>query len=156
MFNEMRRQDRVLGEDETQEILHKGLYGFLSVHGLNDYPYGIPVNYVYNGECIYIHAALEGQKNACLRCNNKVAFCVVREAVAIPDEFSTRYKSAIVFGKALELSGNEKLDALNAIVSKYADSDECIAKGKQYALAAQDKTAVFRINIEHLTGKARR
>ncbi|MDD4601383.1 hypothetical protein SDC9_14777 [bioreactor metagenome] len=156
MFKELRRQDRALSHEGTQEILQKGVYGFLAVNSLNDYPYGIPLNYAYTNGSIYFHAAVEGQKLACLENNNKVTFCVVSESTVVPDQFSTRYKSAMVFGKAYELSGTEKVEALVNIVRKYATSEDCIIRGKQYAQGDRDLTAVFRIDIEHLTGKARR
>lgn len=156
MFKQMRRQDRALCQDETREILQKGNYGFLMMHGLGDYPYGIPLNYVYSENSIYIHSALEGHKLDCIRNDNKVAFCVVGEATILPDKFSTRYKSAIVFGRAYELSGSEKFEALIKLIGRYVDSDNCLAKGRAYVEKDQDITAVFRIDIDHMTGKARR
>ncbi len=156
MFKELRRHDRELSRSETEDILVKGSYGVLSMNGADDYAYGVPLSYVYMDNCLYFHCALEGQKLSCIRHNNKVTFCVVGEANPLPNEFSMQYKSAIVFGKATEVNNDEKLAALVALVEKYANDNDYIVKGKQYALNSLHKTAVVRIDIEHMTGKARR
>jgi uncharacterized protein len=35
-------------------------------------------------------------------------FCVVGRTQILPDEFSTKYESVIVFGRAIEVSDDEK------------------------------------------------
>jgi len=64
-----------------------------------------------------------------------------------------KYKSAIVFGKAREIRGDEKLKTLIALVEKY--SSEYLEKGKEYAINSIEKTVVIKIEIENVTGKAR-
>ncbi|MDR3588107.1 MAG: pyridoxamine 5'-phosphate oxidase family protein [Negativicutes bacterium] len=156
MFNDVRRQDRMLSEQETADVLMNGGYGVLSMVGTNDYGYGVPLSYVYRDNSIYVHCALEGQKLAFLQNNNKVSFCIVTEASPLPDAFSMKYKSVIAFGKAVDVTGEEKMTALVALIEKYASSDDYIVKGKEYAAQSFDKTAVLRLDIEHVTGKARR
>lgn len=154
MFREMRRQDRKLTQTETDAILQNGTYGVLSMIGENDYAYGVPLSYVYTENQLYFHCALEGQKLTCIRKANKVSFCVVGKAVALPDKFSMEYTSAIVFGAASEVYDMEKNTALMAFVEKY--SSNYIAAGKAYADSAHHNTVVFKIDIEHITGKARK
>ena len=48
----------------------------------------------------------------------------------MPDQFSTKYESAIVFGKAFELTDDEKHKGLLEIVKKY--SPGFIKEGLQY------------------------
>ena len=154
MFKEMRRQDRKLSDAETDELLLNGNYGVLSIIGENGYAYGVPLSYVYSHDNIYLHCALDGQKLTDIRSNNKISFCVVGEANPLPDQFSMKYKSAIIFGKAMEIDGEEKWNALIAFVEKY--SDEYLEKGKELASSSLHKTVVIRIDIERITGKARR
>ena len=154
MFKEIRRQDRKLSNADTDEVLLKGNYGVLSMIGESGYAYGVPLSYVYMDNGIYLHCALEGQKLSHIRNNNRVSFCVVGEANPLPDQFSMKYKSAIIFGKAREINGEEKLRALIGLVKKY--SGEYLEKGKEYAANSIDKTVVIRIDIERITGKARR
>jgi uncharacterized protein len=154
MFKQMRRQDRELNGAETEEVLMNGTYGVLSMNGENDYSYGIPLSYVYMGDKIYLHCAAEGHKLDRIRVDNKVSFCVVGEAIPMREVFAMKYTSAIVFGKAEEVNGDEKMRALIAFVEKY--SAEYLEKGKQYAESAFQKTAVIKIAIDHITGKGRK
>jgi nitroimidazol reductase NimA-like FMN-containing flavoprotein (pyridoxamine 5'-phosphate oxidase superfamily) len=72
----------------------------------------------------------------------------------LPEKFSTKYESAIVFGKASEVYGGEKQEALMAILRKY--SSDYLDKGIQYIKNDSSKTKVIKIEIERMTGKARR
>ncbi len=157
MFQEMRRQDRQLTRPEAEEILANGLYGVLSINAGDDYAYGVPFSYVYQDNRIYLHCALEGKKLTLLRRNNKVSFCVVSEAEPLPHKYSMKYRSAMAFGKAVEVKDNrEKLAALIALVEKYYTDQDHIEKGKVKAAESLDKTLVIRIDVDHLTGKVRK
>jgi len=153
MFREMRRQDRKLSTEKVKELLTNGEYGVLSTMADNDYPYGVPVHYVYKGNSIYIHCAAEGQKLDGIRKNPKVSFCVVGPTEVLPKEFSAQYESVIAFGKAVELADEEKQAALVLILEKYAA--DYIPEGKKLITKAGDGVAVIKISIEHLTGKGR-
>lgn len=155
MFKEMRRQDRKLNREETDEILKNGSYGVLSTVGEGNCAYGIPLNYVYMRDGIYFHCASDGQKLDNIHKNNKVSFCVVGEAIPLVDQFSMKYKSAIVSGNAVEVDGDEKFEVLIALVAKYS-TDEYLEKGREYAASALAKTTVIKIDIDNITGKARR
>lgn len=148
----MRRKDRQLSDSETGELLATGNYGVLSMVGLNGYGYGVPLNYVYTGQAIYFHSALEGRKLDNILNNDKVSFCVVGEAVPLPEKFTMKYESVILFGRVHEVQGEEKLNALIGIVEKY--SGDYLEKGKETAAKFVDKTRAFRIDIELKTGKA--
>jgi nitroimidazol reductase NimA-like FMN-containing flavoprotein (pyridoxamine 5'-phosphate oxidase superfamily) len=157
MFQEMRRRDRQLSRRKAEATLGKGLFGVLSLNG-GDYPYGVPMSYVYLDNRIYLHCALEGKKLDLLRANNRVAFCVVAEAEPKPEKFSMKYQSAMVFGKIYQITdAEEKLQSLIALVEKYYRGDQAhIKRGKETAAASLEITAVLRIDIEHLTGKIRK
>jgi uncharacterized protein len=158
MFQEMRRKDRALNRQETEEILVNGMFGVLSMNGGNEYAYGVPLSYVYMENIIYLHCALEGKKLAHIREDNKVSFCVVEEAEPLPTKFSMKYKSVIVFGKIYEVDNHEeKLKNLIALAEKYYHGDqEHIDRGKEKAINSLDKTGVLRIDIDYMTGKVRR
>ncbi len=154
MFKEVRRQDRVADKLEAEELLVKGDYGVLSMNS-GDYAYGIPMSYVYTGGSIYFHCAPEGKKLDLIQRDNKVSFTVVGEATTLEEQFSVRYKSAVVFGRASVVTDNdEKLKALLALIEKYTPNN--LEKGKEYAHNAFAKTAVIRLDIDHVTAKARR
>ena len=76
MFREIRRKDRILDNELAIRLLEEAEYGFLAMSGINGYGYGIPINYVKEGDSIYFHCAPEGYKLECLRENPKVSFTV--------------------------------------------------------------------------------
>ncbi|EGK01955.1 pyridoxamine 5'-phosphate oxidase family protein [Dysgonomonas gadei] len=158
MFREIRRQNRIL-EDEVRitELLQTSEYGFLSLGTTeNGYAYGIPISYAFDkeGNNIYFHCAPEGQKLDILRGNNKVSFCVVGITKPIAEQFTTLFESVIVFGKVnMDLSDDEKRKALRLLVRKY--SPEYQELGEKYMDKSWSRTATFKIEIEHITAKAK-
>ncbi len=152
-FREMRRKDRQVFDDLITEILDKGEYGVLSVFGENGYPYGVPVNYIYQDKSVYFHCAKTGHKLDAIRDNEKVSFCVVTDTELIPEDFSTIYKSVIAFGFATIASEDEKKKALMGLIKKYSSDYE--EKGRDYVNKEHSGTVIVKINIEHITGKAR-
>lgn len=152
MFKQMRRKEREIELVEAEEILKNGEYGVLSTNGENGYSYGTPLSYVYFNNSVYFHCALEGQKLENINYNNKVSFCVVGKTCVIPEKFSTKYESTILFGEANEVFGEEKNEALIEILKKY--SPDFIDKGTLYIKNAGDKTKVIKIKINKISGKA--
>jgi nitroimidazol reductase NimA-like FMN-containing flavoprotein (pyridoxamine 5'-phosphate oxidase superfamily) len=154
MFKEMRRQDRSIDNSEAIRVLEAGEYGILSTTGSNGYAYGVPISYTYSNDSIYLHCAVEGQKLENIKHNNKVSFCVVGETTPMPQSFSVNYESVVVFGKAVEIFESEKQAALEALVAKY--SPAFTKEGLEYIRKSSIDTRMFKIEIEHLTGKGRR
>ncbi|MGL4991484.1 MAG: pyridoxamine 5'-phosphate oxidase family protein [Sarcina sp.] len=154
MINEMRRKNRELSSDESIKILIENDYGTLSTISNDGYPYGVPISYVYIDNSIYFHCALEGHKLNNLNTNNKVSFCVVGKTQILPNEFSTKYESVIVFGKTTEIFNTEKNKFLLEIVKKY--SANYIEEGSKYIEKAAKATRVFKINIDYISGKSKK
>lgn len=61
-FREMRRHRQQLSEEESISILQKSTSGTLALLGDNDYPYAVPISYVYANDRLYFHSALSGHK----------------------------------------------------------------------------------------------
>lgn len=154
MFRKMRRQDREMNNEEAVELLKKCQYGILSTVGVDGYAYGVPLSYVYLNNNIYFHSATLGYKLDNIKNNNRVSFCVVGEIEPVPEKFTTKYESVILFGKASEVNGDEKYSALMAILEKYAA--KYMDKGKEYIKNAGDKVKIIKISIEYIMGKANR
>lgn len=152
MFKQMRRKEREIEIVEAKEILKNGEYGVLSTNGENGYSYSTPLSYVYFNNSVYFHCAVEGQKLENINYNNKVSFCVVGKTCVIPEKFSTKYESTILFGEANEVFGEEKNEALLELLKKY--SPDFIDKGKLYIKNAVDKTRVIKMSIDKISGKA--
>ena len=155
MFKPMRRKDRQISETESYEILKKGEYGFLGTIGLNGYPSCTPFNYVVGDNCIYVHLARKG--GAVIECvsnNNKISFTHVDKIELLSDEFVTNYESIMVFGIAEIAGDEEKRKALTMFIDKYSGNFK--EDGMKHIEEDFNNTSVVKINIEHITGKARR
>ncbi len=154
MFVQMRRAERALPEEESLELLCCGQYGILSTIGSDGYPYGVPMSYVYKNHKILLHSAGEGHKISNLTFSDKVSFCVVGNTKPLPDKFSVLYKSVIAFGRIRQCTDDEKLQVLLNVLDKYSPDHK--EKGIQYAKTVKERVRGFCIEIECLTGKARK
>ncbi|MCO7136044.1 pyridoxamine 5'-phosphate oxidase family protein [[Clostridium] leptum] len=157
MQYQMRRSKRALPEHQARAILEKGEYGVLSLQG--EEPYGIPLSYVVHQNCIYFHCALEGRKIDCMRSNPSVSFCVVGKVQPKhrPLYFTTLFESAIVTGKAQPVEDiEEKTLALVELCKKYFPelSPQVKEEAAQSARNSMDRTGVYRISIDEITGKS--
>ena len=150
----IRRKDREISTQEAAELLASAEYGTLSTVGKDGQPYGVPLNYAYNNGCIYFHCALSGQKLDNITDNPRVSFCVVGTTKILPEKFGTEYESAVAFGIASEIFGKERYNALILLLEKYCQ--DFIEEGKQYIEAKDKVTRVFKIEVSHISGKARR
>jgi nitroimidazol reductase NimA-like FMN-containing flavoprotein (pyridoxamine 5'-phosphate oxidase superfamily) len=126
----------------------------LSTVGADGQPYGMPLSYVYKDKTIYFHCALSGHKLDNIEHNPKVSLCVVGTTKVLPDKFATEYESAVAFGVASEIQGAERQDALLWLLEKYCP--DYIAEGRQYIEQKGQAMKVFKIEISHISGKARR
>ena len=76
IFREMRQKKQELSRQEIADILHKGTSGVLALLGDNDYPYAVPISYVYDDGKIYFHSAKSGHKIDAIQRTEKASFCV--------------------------------------------------------------------------------
>ena len=98
-FRQMRRKRQQLSEEESIGILQKATAGTLALLGDNDYPYAVPISYVYNNGNLYFHSALSGHKvDAICKCD-KASFCVIEQNDVQPKKYTTFFRSVIAFGR---------------------------------------------------------
>ena len=152
-MKELRRKDRAITEEEAIALLTKAEYGVLSTVTENGKPYGVPLNFCIINHCIYFHCAVEGQKIDNIALNKSVSFCAVGNTELLPDKFGTKYESVIVSGEVDEVFDMNKQNAMEGLLHKY--SSEFIDNGIKYIEGLREKTRVFKITINKLTGKAR-
>ncbi|SDH16271.1 pyridoxamine 5'-phosphate oxidase family protein [Propionivibrio dicarboxylicus] len=149
-----RRSDRAVAAEDAAAVLAEGLYGVLSTVGPDGLPYGVPLSYIVRDNAIYFHCATVGRKLEHLDARPEVSFCVVGKVRTLPRQFATEYESAIAAGRASRVEGEEKRQALVGILEKY--SPEFMPEGEKYLAAKFDAVTVVRIDIDTLSGKARR
>ena len=148
----MRRKERAITDEESAALLNIAEYGILSSVTEEGKPYGIPLNFCVIDRCIYFHCAVEGQKIDNFTQNKYVSFCVVGKTEILSEDFSTKYESAIAAGEIEEVFDTNKQVALEGLVQKY--SPGFMEKGAKFIKDLNDKTRVFKISIDRLTGKA--
>lgn len=155
----VRRQDRLLDESGSIELLRTGEYGVLSMvesvdKGIGGY--GIPLNYVWDGNhSIYFHCAPEGYKLDCLKENPKVSFSVIGHTKVISHKFTTAYESIVVRGIVfMELTEKECMKALLLILDKYSPNNKEI--GMKYVEKSFHRTNIIRLDIIEVSGKTKR
>ncbi len=150
MFRSMRRTKQHLTQEECIDILKNSTCGVLAVSEEGGYPYAVPLSHVYLDGKIYFHCGKDGHKMELIRQNEKVSFCVVAQDTVVPEEFTTDYKSVILFGKAYILEKwEEKEPALAALCKKFSpgiDAERELASGKE-------GVCIVAIEIMHMTGK---
>jgi nitroimidazol reductase NimA-like FMN-containing flavoprotein (pyridoxamine 5'-phosphate oxidase superfamily) len=151
----IRRRDRALEEEEALRLLEEAEWGVLATVDADGWPYAVPVNHAVVDGALIIHCATVGHKLANLAFNPKVSYCAVTLAEALPAELATRYASVVVFGVAQLLTDEaEKRAALRALGLRFAAGHpEVVDRELDKDLF---RTAVLRVRIERVTGKARR
>ena len=93
----VRRQDRLLDEERAVALLRTAEWGVLSMCDTDGAPYGLPLNYVWDGaSSLYIHCAPEGRKLRCLEHEQRVSFCIVGNVNLLPSKFTTEYESIVL------------------------------------------------------------
>ena len=140
--------------EDSKHLLAAAEYGVLSMASDDSIPYGVPLNFAFAENAIYFHCALEGTKVDLLSENRRVSFCTVGRTRVLPDQFGTKYESVIVTGRVEELFAEDKHRGLVLLIRKY--SPDYMAEGLEYIDKLFDRTKVFRILIESITGKARK
>ncbi len=151
MFRKMRRSKQLLSMEDTIAVMDRCTNGVLACHGNDDYPYAVPVSYVYFNGKIYFHSAKEGHKIDAITKNPKVSFSVIDEDTIVSEEYTTYFRSVIAFGKARIVQGDERLKAFEVLVEKYSGDQPEEAKHKE--IAGCTRAYIIAIDVEYITGK---
>ena len=151
-FRAMRRKRQQLSEEESVAILKKATAGTLALLGDNDYPYAVPLSYVYQEGRIYFHSALAGHKVDAIRKCDKASFCVIEKDDVQPEKYTTFFRSVIAFGRIHIIEDeHEKLETARMLGNRYnPNHDEALQKEIEGGLS---RMLMIRFDIEHLTGK---
>jgi nitroimidazol reductase NimA-like FMN-containing flavoprotein (pyridoxamine 5'-phosphate oxidase superfamily) len=118
-------------------------------------PYAVPLSFVRDGDLLYFHGAMEGHKIDNLKERPNVCITFVGD-VSFPEKnFTTIFESAILFGNAEEVTGEEeKIHGLRLICERFIPKnmdafDDAINKQLEV-------TSVWKIKIETISGKQRK
>lgn len=150
MNHPMRRNKQALEPRQTEEILERGTSGTLALIDEEGLPYAVPLSYVYWEGKLYFHGAREGHKIQAIRANPAASFCVIDQDQVIPRQYTTYYRSVIVFGTlAIVEDPALALEAIQALGRKYSPGlplEEEIRKNQGHYL-------ILELTPERITGK---
>lgn len=155
MFREMRRKDRQITDREWIDgVLREAEVLELGIIGTDGWPYVVPLNFGYDGKCIYFHGAPAGLKFELLERSNKVCFQTYVRASLTRDELPTKYSyqfsSVTGFGRVIVIEDlEEKIAALNVLMG-HVDGPMVDRVRDEEALK---HVRCARIDIEHISGK---
>ena len=151
MFREMRRKKQLLSKEDTLAVMERCTNGVLACLGDEEYPYAVPVSYVYDNGKIYFHSAKAGHKIDAITNNPKVSFAVIDEDTIVSAEYTSYFRSVIAFGKARIIEGDEWAESFKALVEKYSgDQPE---EAKMNEINGCSRSHMIAIDVEHITGK---
>ena len=153
-FRPMRRARQALDAEQIEAILRRGSAGTLAVLGDGGWPYAVPLSYVYHGGRIYFHCAKSGHKLDAIRACDRASFCVIDKNEIVPAEFTTYYRSAIVFGRArIVEDAEERMAAMRALAAKYSPRESEDAFRIEMKVSGSASLCVVALDIEHMSGK---
>ena len=155
MAQTMRRKDRQISEEQAWQIVDQCDYAVLAMTAEDGTPYCIPLNVVREGRAVYFHSAQAGRKATCLRTAPRVCMTCVETCEIVPERYTTRYASAVAFGQVEEITEpEEKVQALRLLCRRYAPDH--LAGAEKEIMQSLRGTAVWRLTVDEITGKANR
>lgn len=153
MFREMMRKKQQISREECIEVLKSQPRGVLSVLGDEGYPYGMPMNHWYceaDGK-LYFHSGMKGHRTDAMQACDKASFCVYDEGYRREGEWALNIRSVIAFGRLQVVTDQQKMmEFIWQLGDKFTDDKDYLEREIAQAL---DRTLVFALEIEHMTGK---
>ncbi len=152
MFREIRRKKQLLPEETAVEMLQRNTSGTLALLGDDDYPYAVPLSFIYLNGKLYFHSAKNGHKIDAVRNYEKASFCVIDRDQIVPEKFTTHYRSVIAFGKVRLIEEVEEMRSIaTALAMKYSGdfAEQIPNEFKAYV----NNLVIIEMTIEHMTAK---
>lgn len=151
MFRTLTKTNQQLSHEECAAILKQELRGVLAVNGDDGYPYALPINFYYDetNHKIYFHGGMTGHKADAIARSDKASFCVYDRGYRKEGHWSLNIRSVIAFGRIHAVT-----DWTEEIMVEFCrrftqDTDFIFSEIETY----KNRTAVFCLDIEHMTGK---
>ena len=146
----------MLGEltrEQIEHLLHSEVVGRIGCHA-EDRTYVVPVNYAYDGEFLYGHAA-PGMKLEMMRTNPDICFQVDRRT-GLSD-----WQSVIAWGTFEELQGQEASRAMELLLDRLlpllTGDSSLVARGDARSTLAAGTPAehlvIYRIRVGERSGR---
>ena len=151
MFRPMRRFKQQLSREECAELLQSEPRGVLAVLGDEDYPYAVPLDFVYHEGSLYFHGAGDGHKLDALRRHDKASFCVMDQGRREKGDWALYIRSVIAFGRLRVVEDpGRAMDLVRLLALKYYPTAQ---EAEREVQKDGPRATILELKIEHLTGK---
>ncbi|NLY35958.1 MAG: pyridoxamine 5'-phosphate oxidase family protein [Tissierellia bacterium] len=151
MFKPIRKRKQEISKEKCIEILERGTAGVFALCG-EEYPYALPMSYIYYDDKIYFHCAKQGHKIDLLKKHPKLSFCVIDADTIVPQEFTTYYRSVIVFGEARLLEDKEEIIKTITLLSDRFSPLET-QRRDEVIQREMNNLQMVEVRIDHMSGK---
>jgi nitroimidazol reductase NimA-like FMN-containing flavoprotein (pyridoxamine 5'-phosphate oxidase superfamily) len=150
MFRPMRRFKQQLTDEECVEILRTEGRGVLSLHGEDGYPYGVPIDFLYDDGKVYFHGAKEGHKMDALAADDRACLTVYDAGVPVEGKEGPDVRSVIVFGRISVVEDHAKaMEEIRKLGLKYVSP----AYTEDILRRTESRVRALELTIDHMTGK---
>lgn len=149
MTRKMRREKQSLNNARCLEVLQRNTSGVLALASQEHGPYPVPLSYVYDQGHLYFHCANEGLKLEIMKNNPRAAFCVIDQDEVVSEEYTTYYRSVIVYGEVKLLDEAHKNEAIEKLCERFVPG----ACHQKVISESQGRFQIIDLVIEEMTGK---
>jgi uncharacterized protein len=151
----MRRIDKEISDIKTIELILKEADHCVIALSDTNSPYMVPMIFGFKNNNLYLHSSPVGRKIEILKVNNKVSFGVQIKTRLVKNEnacnWTMDYMSVIGEGYAYFIENHDKkVEALNIIMSKYADNG---TNKFEYSESALNDVSLIKVEVKVLKGK---
>lgn len=148
----MRRKDLAMTPETTMTLIDAKEYAVLCLTDPGGRAYGVPLDYVRQGDSLYFHGAKEGRKVDSLRSNTWACAVILGDTVIVPEKFGRKYESAIVEGPVELIDDPEqKRQVMKWVADKrspgYPEKAQVIIE------RMLDRVLVYKMKMEKFSGK---
>lgn len=151
------RSDLAMADSEALELLRSGFSGCLGSSGADGWPYVVPLLYVYEQDCIFMHqSSRRGHLAANLESNPRACFSVSEPGSVygygrFECDSSVSYASVMAFGIVEPLTDlHDKELFCRRLMAKYGTH----LQGRPRDFFPRlDAISVFALRVERMTGK---
>ncbi len=139
--------------ETSKKLLHDTRRGVLAVNGDDNYPYAIPVNYLYDEENqkIYFHGSRVGHKVDAIKRCDKICFTIYGNETVKKEAWAPYLQSVVVFGRCRLVEDQaETMALLKRFAMKFYPNESMV--NEEIALTGK-AVQMYEIMIEHFSGK---
>lgn len=148
----MRRKELAMTRESTLALIDAQEYAVLCLTDPDGRAYGVPMEYVRQGDSLFFHGAIEGRKVDSMRKNPWACAVILGATTVVPEKFGRKYESAIVEGPVSFIDDpGQKREVMTWVAA--ARSPGYPEKGQTVIERMLDRVLIYRMHMEIITGK---